>query len=378
MNKKRFIVLSMALVMALAASAQIKRVAILETIDKENKVPYAIEVMVRSNLTKVISNTAGYEGYDRVNISQIMDEHDFERTGLVNEEQIRRLGEISGADYILVSEAVKFDESNIFVTAKILNVESAKTESSENALMGMSAPDIQHGCESLANRLLGLSDPMAQDKLAAVPEKKVEEKQPVETPDDPKISKISSGLGKLTSKTPVEQKVADGRLGNVVTFPDGTMGMVFYIGPDGRGLAVSLTEGEEPWDNSGRTNDVVGLMNFEDEEESMVFGSGEGFTRVICSSLGDQGRAAFWCRLQGDGWYLPSSGEFNTLTNALKENPSLSKSLANAGGGEISGWYWSSSEHDKKEAWNVSGGGWTSTEKKKEKNKVRAIRAFTE
>lgn len=150
------------LILGLSATGQVKRIAILETLDKENKVPYAVEVMVRSNLTKVISNTSGYEGYDRVNISEIMDEHDFERTGLVSEEQIRRLGEISGADFILVSEAVKFDESNIFVTAKILNVVSAKTEGSENALMGMTAQDIQHGCESLANRLLGRPDPWAQ------------------------------------------------------------------------------------------------------------------------------------------------------------------------------------------------------------------------
>lgn len=157
--KKYFLITLVLMAFATAASAQNKRIAILETIDKEDKVPYAVEVMVRSNLTKVISNTEGYEGYDRVNISQIMDEHEFERTGLVNEDQIRQLGEISGADYLLVSEAVKFDESNIFITAKILNVESAKTEGSENALMGMTAQDIQDGCESLANRLLGLPDP---------------------------------------------------------------------------------------------------------------------------------------------------------------------------------------------------------------------------
>ena len=174
------------LALSLAATAQNKRVAILETIDKENKVPYAVEVMVRSNLTKVISNTPGYEGYDRVNLSEIMDEHDFERTGLVNESQIKRLGEIAGADYLLVSEAVQFDEANIFVTAKILNVETAMTEGSENALMGMSASDIQHGCESLANRLLGLPDPIAnnttpQEKPTPKQAQKQEEK-PTEQP----------------------------------------------------------------------------------------------------------------------------------------------------------------------------------------------------
>lgn len=45
--------------------------AILETVDKENKVSYGVKFMVRSKLTEVITNTSGYEGYDRVDIASI-------------------------------------------------------------------------------------------------------------------------------------------------------------------------------------------------------------------------------------------------------------------------------------------------------------------
>ena len=38
-------------------SAQVKRVAILETVDKENKVDYAYKLLLRSNLSKAITNT---------------------------------------------------------------------------------------------------------------------------------------------------------------------------------------------------------------------------------------------------------------------------------------------------------------------------------
>ena len=350
-----------ALIIGLTASAQIKRIAILETIDKEDKVPYAIEVMVRSNLTKVISNTPGYEGYDRVNISQIMDEHDFERTGLVNEEQIRRLGEISGADYILVSEAVKFDESNIFVTAKILNVESAKTESSENALMGMTAQDIQHGCESLANRLLGIPDPYLQD----APQPKVDNKKVENKPSVAVVEKPVFVVGKT-------------KIGDLLSFSDGTQGVVFYVESDGRGLVVSLNEGEEPWDNHRRCEDVSLLQNIEDEEKDMNYGVGANYTKILCSSLGDDARAAFWCRVQGEDWYLPSASEMYVLVMAFVENPMLPVVLKTNNGGEINGWYWTSTEYSRKEAWNVSGGGWMSTEKKSSNNKVRAVRAFSE
>ena len=365
---KKTLTLLLALVIGLTVSAQIKRIAILETIDKENMVPYAIEVMVRSNLTKVISNTPGYEGYDRVNISQIMDEHDFERTGLVDEEQIRQLGIISGADYLLVSEAVKFDESNIFVTVKILNVETAKTERSENALMGMTAPDIQHGCESLANRLLGIPDPYLQEKeQASLEEKKrAEEKNEVATEE-----KKDVGYEKST----MSEKV---KLGDLLNFTDGTQGIVFYIGQDGKGLVVSLDEGEEPWDDNRRTEDIGLLKNFEDDEDNMNYGVGAYYTKTLCSSLGDDARAAFWCRMKGEDWYLPSMGEFFILAKAFQGNPMLSAILKSYNGGEIDGWYWTSSEHDRKEAWNVSSGGSISTEIKREKNKVRAIRTFKE
>lgn len=153
---KRIVLSILFILLVITAIAQNKKVAILETVDKEDNVPYAIEIMVRSSLTKAISHTPGYEGYDRVDMSQIMGEQSFQRTGMVNDAQIKRLGEISGADYILVSEAVKFDEKNIYVTAKILNVETAKTEISDNVLMGTSAQEIQIGCETLSKNLFGI------------------------------------------------------------------------------------------------------------------------------------------------------------------------------------------------------------------------------
>lgn len=155
--KKNFLIILLLMAFALAATAQNKKIAILETVDKEEAVPYAVEVMVRSSLNKVISSTPGYEGYDRVDMSQIMGEQSFQRTGMVSEDQIKRLGEISGADYILVTEVVKYDESNIYVTAKILDVETAKMELSDYELMGVSAKEVQIGCEQLAKKLLGVS-----------------------------------------------------------------------------------------------------------------------------------------------------------------------------------------------------------------------------
>ena len=109
-----FILLFMSGVM----SAQVKRVAILETVDKENKVTYANKLMLRTSLSKAITNTPGYEAYDRTDIDAIMGEQNFQRTGLVSNEQIKRLGEMTGVNYILVAEAVVVDAKNWIITIK--------------------------------------------------------------------------------------------------------------------------------------------------------------------------------------------------------------------------------------------------------------------
>ena len=134
-------------------SAQVKRVAILETVDKENKVSYANKLILRANLSKAITNTAGYEAYDRTDIDAIMGEQNFQRTGLVSNDQIKRLGEMTGANYILVAEAAVVDANNMFITAKLLDVETAKTIITDNLMMGITSDAIQEGCATLAKRL---------------------------------------------------------------------------------------------------------------------------------------------------------------------------------------------------------------------------------
>ena len=134
-------------------SAQVKRVAILETVDKENKVTYANKLMLRTSLSKAITNTSGYEAYDRTDIDAIMGEQNFQRTGLVSSEQIKRLGEMTGVNYILVAEAVVVDAKNMFITAKLLDVETARTILTDYLTMGTDINSIQNGCAELAKKM---------------------------------------------------------------------------------------------------------------------------------------------------------------------------------------------------------------------------------
>ena len=155
MMKKCFLTMILFFAAFSMMAQNVKKVAILETVDKENKVDYVHELMLRANLTKAITNTPGYEAYDRTDIDQVMSEHDFQRTGMVSEEQIKRIGVMTGASYVLIAEAAKADANNLFITAKIVDVETAKTDRTDNKLISINADAIQRGCNELAFSLLG-------------------------------------------------------------------------------------------------------------------------------------------------------------------------------------------------------------------------------
>ena len=154
---KKVFLLTCLLLSALMTFAQTKKVAILEVVDREGKLSYGNKMMLRSNLARAITNTAGYEAYDRTDVDAIMSEHDFQRTGLVSEDQIQQVGKMTGVSLILVAEAALVGNNNMFVSAKILNVETAKVEMMDNITMSLESMAMQQGCTTLANRLFGAS-----------------------------------------------------------------------------------------------------------------------------------------------------------------------------------------------------------------------------
>ena len=356
-------------VLSMTAFAQVKKVAILETVDKNGDVAYSHKLMIRSNLAKVITNTPGYEGYDRTDMKAISDEHNFQRTGMVSDDQIKKLGEMTGAQYILVAEAVNVDKQNIFITAKILNVETAKMDMTDNILSSMTPPDIQHACEVLAYKLLGITPP-------------------------PQFMSTSSEQRQFTVTSPAQQNLSQVQQPaiqesttssfSLKSFPDGTYGIVFYTDNNNHGLAVSLIESSLKWEDERKSKNCHNIKMLFDEEpkEALSYALGAKNTDAIVNELGAQNApAAAWCQAQGSGWYLPSAGELwymMVVANDKKgKNGRLSKELVKAGGTPLDGWYyWSSNEKDTREAINVSTSGSITEEDKTAETSVRAVRAF--
>ena len=369
--------------------AQVQKVAILETVDKEGNIAYAYKLMLRSNLAKAITNAPGYEAYDRTDMDAITGEQDFQRTGMVSDYKIKRLGIMTGASFVLVAEAVKVDEQNIFITAKILNVETAKTEVTDNALMGISPSDIQHGCESLASKLLGINSAVVESSTM---QKETNNTNKRGTLGAPQVTQSPNGI------------TQDG-VGDLYTFSDGTKGICFYKTTDGHGLVVSLDVYSAKWENvksKSQCNDISVLPN-EKGDKILTFQQGLQNTKYIIQELGEkQAQAAAWCEQYGEGWYLPSAGElwflfsverindsnnqessekknlFQKISDAMSDKAGpISQALMRNGGQMLTNdWYWSSTEKDKDEALNVSSNCIISSEYKNEMLMVRAIRAF--
>ena len=154
--KKLFVIFLFCLSLTAAAQNQIKRVAILETVDREGAISYMKLLQFRSNLTTAITNTEGYEGYDRADLKQIIGEQNFQRTGLVSDADIKKIGQFTGAQYVLIAEAA-VDGNSMFITAKIIDVETARVLRNSNQLMGTSAAEMQEGSQKVAAELLGVS-----------------------------------------------------------------------------------------------------------------------------------------------------------------------------------------------------------------------------
>lgn len=164
-TNKYFILVLIVLICNISAGfCQIKKVAMLNIVDKEDAIKYGVKLLVMGKLSAAITNTPGYEAYDRVDIASIMNEHEFQRTGLVNSEQIKQLGVMTGCDYILIVEVARFDDNHFIITAKILNIETARLDKSAEVQTMTDIEVIEKNCRILAAKLL--SKEVVADNLA--------------------------------------------------------------------------------------------------------------------------------------------------------------------------------------------------------------------
>lgn len=148
------------------------------------------------------------------------------------------------------------------------------------------------------------------------------------------------------------------QLGQVVTNPDGSQGVVFYLNEDRTsGWMVALHDAASniPW---GPTDEIEGLnhvINTNNDILTSAFADTDGYSNTLAilnhfQSTGYTGQYAAATVDIDNGWYLPAAGQLKMLyVNAIFYEETLSSV------GEVLGLhpYWSSTQENIERAWYV-------------------------
>ena len=121
----RFLSFLLLFVSFVSLSAQQKQVAMLDPIVVTGEVKVIEKNMVRVEMIKAICSTSDYVAFSRTDIDQIMNEHNFQQSGLVDDETRKRLGVMQGVDYVCVTKISKQGKS-CYLEASLVNVETGE------------------------------------------------------------------------------------------------------------------------------------------------------------------------------------------------------------------------------------------------------------
>ena len=160
-------------------------------------------------------------------------------------------------------------------------------------------------------------------------------------------------------------------LGQVITNPDGSQGVVFYLSEDGSsGWMVALHDAAfaVPWGLTGEIEGLNHVINTNNDILASAFADTDGYSNTLAilnhfQSIGYTGQYAAGVVDISNGWYLPSARQLKMLyVNAIFYEPVLESV------GEKLGLrpYWSSTQETTERAWYVlfgapyPEGGWAS------------------
>jgi TolB-like protein len=76
-------------------------------------------------MTTSLDETGAFEVYERLSLAKLMEEHQLEMSGLMDDDTIAKIGRIHGVQAIITGSVIKFGDI-ISVTAKVIDVETAK------------------------------------------------------------------------------------------------------------------------------------------------------------------------------------------------------------------------------------------------------------
>ena len=167
------------------------------------------------------------------------------------------------------------------------------------------------------------------------------------------------------------------KIGDVYIAPDGSLGIVYYIHPDGSGGWVVALDDASTGCTWGATTDVPGLVDQNPYYEQQLLNDTAGYanTQTIRDFQNDTSYAAGKVDF-ANGWVLPSPTQLSILYGQL---PFIASVITDVGGTMLANAdYWCSAEKNASNAWIVGfGDGHFGNVNKTSSCRVRAVRSFS-
>lgn len=113
--------------------------------------------MVRGELRKSLGWQSDFQVLTRIDVDLMLEEHGFQRSGIVDEDQRRRLGVMTGAQYICVSTITKFG-TQLYIEAYFVDIETGQMTNPATQFANIKNGDysmLATSCNALAREMLG-------------------------------------------------------------------------------------------------------------------------------------------------------------------------------------------------------------------------------
>lgn len=130
-----------------------KKVAVWETETKSKGISSLKMELVRSGLEEAVDYTPGYVKYDRAKFEDVLKEHKFQRSGAVKDDDVKRIGEYAGVQFVIVPQ-VEMDGMDFLIVARVINIETGESKTRKETC-GSTSSEIDKACSKLAARLFG-------------------------------------------------------------------------------------------------------------------------------------------------------------------------------------------------------------------------------
>ncbi len=113
--------------------------------------------MVRGELRKELGRHTGYQVVTRLDVDAILKEMGFQQSGMVNDAQRKRVGAMTGAQYICVSTITRYS-TQLYIEAYLVNVETGQMTNPVTQYAKIINDDystVRTSCNAMANEMLG-------------------------------------------------------------------------------------------------------------------------------------------------------------------------------------------------------------------------------